>query len=304
MAQKPIVYTVYKTVNLVNSKYYIGVHKTSDPQDDYLGSGKLLNRAIRKYGVGNFRKEVLFVFDTDKAAFTKEFELIEAAKADKLCYNLRQGGSGGFDYINRNGLHNVVPARKAFDKKAKEDPSFLSSIAKKRMERHGDKLRAIAKQNFAPYQALGAQRWKGRHHTNDTLHRLSDSHRGNKNQWFGTVWMRDPQSDLSERVSTNEIEIRKASGWVLGRDEKRLLECLFCKKIFAPHTAHQKCCSKRCGMRSHSPIIPPKEELLSVLSECDFRSAGVKYGVTHRTVMDWAKMYEFTRTRKGQIIQV
>ena len=41
-------YTVYKTVCLVNDMFYIGVHKTDNPMDDYLGSGKRLKYAIKK----------------------------------------------------------------------------------------------------------------------------------------------------------------------------------------------------------------------------------------------------------------
>jgi len=33
-----MLYTVYKTQNLVNGKYYFGVHKTNNPYDGYLGS--------------------------------------------------------------------------------------------------------------------------------------------------------------------------------------------------------------------------------------------------------------------------
>ncbi len=52
-------YVVYKTTNLVNSKFYIGVHKTENPEDDYLGSGKLIKRAIEKYGADSFHKEII-----------------------------------------------------------------------------------------------------------------------------------------------------------------------------------------------------------------------------------------------------
>ena len=49
---------IYLTTNLVNGKKYIGQHNGSI-KDDYLGSGVLLVKAIKKYGKENFKKEIL-----------------------------------------------------------------------------------------------------------------------------------------------------------------------------------------------------------------------------------------------------
>jgi len=99
-----VFYTVYRTQNITNGRYYFGVHKTRNPYDGYLGSGKVLRTAVKKYGESSFIKNICFVFDNPEDAFSKEFELIESYREDPLCYNLRQGGSGGFDYINQAGL--------------------------------------------------------------------------------------------------------------------------------------------------------------------------------------------------------
>lgn len=87
-------YTVYKTTNLVNGKTYIGVHKTDNPHDSYLGSGKALKQALKKYGKDNFIKEILHVYDCINKAYQKEKELVnESVVADPSNYNLVCGGS-------------------------------------------------------------------------------------------------------------------------------------------------------------------------------------------------------------------
>jgi len=58
-------YLVYMITNKVNGKRYIGCHKTDDVDDGYMGSGKLIRRAIKKYGSENFAKEVLATFKND-----------------------------------------------------------------------------------------------------------------------------------------------------------------------------------------------------------------------------------------------
>lgn len=89
-------YTIYKTTNKINGKSYIGKHKTHDLNDEYLGSGIYLNRAINKYGRENFYKEILFVFDNEFDMNEKEKELInEEITKDAQYYNVALGGYGG-----------------------------------------------------------------------------------------------------------------------------------------------------------------------------------------------------------------
>lgn len=76
-------YIVYLTINLINFKKYIGVHKTENPDvfDGYLGCGININIPstykysknqfqydVNKYGTDKFRRITLLVFDTEDDA--------------------------------------------------------------------------------------------------------------------------------------------------------------------------------------------------------------------------------------------
>jgi hypothetical protein len=92
-----MVYIVYKTTNKINGKIYVGVHKQKNLDfDGYYGSGILLSRAIVKYGIENFYRETLFVFDNIKDCYQKEKEIVnENFCKDDMTYNIAVGGCGG-----------------------------------------------------------------------------------------------------------------------------------------------------------------------------------------------------------------
>ena len=95
-------YTIYKITNKINNKFYIGMHQTKKLDDGYMGSGKRLKLAIKKYGIENFNKEILHIFDNEEDMKNKEKELVIL---DEMSYNLCEGGKGGFGYLNRSGLN-------------------------------------------------------------------------------------------------------------------------------------------------------------------------------------------------------
>ena len=89
-------YVFYRTDNLVNGKYYYGVHATDELKDGYLGSGKILKEAIRKYGRTNFRRHDLKFFKSMLEAYDYEaFVVTRDLVADNQCYNVKPGGLGG-----------------------------------------------------------------------------------------------------------------------------------------------------------------------------------------------------------------
>lgn len=93
-------YTLYRVTNKLNGRYYIGVHKTDNPNDRYLGSGRLIRKAVKRYGRDSFTKEILFTFNTAEDAYAKEAEIVnKQIIEDSNCYNLINGGSPSIEWM-------------------------------------------------------------------------------------------------------------------------------------------------------------------------------------------------------------
>ena len=64
-----------------------------------MGSGKLLKRSIEKYGIENFTKEIIYVFNNEQQMNLAEKILV--VPDIETNYNLCSGGKGGFGYLNK-----------------------------------------------------------------------------------------------------------------------------------------------------------------------------------------------------------
>jgi hypothetical protein len=216
-------YTVYKTVNLLNGKFYFGVHKTKNPDDEYLGSGTYVKRAVAKHGEQNLRKEVLFIYLDAESAFSKEDELVQCWRSDPLCKNLRKGGSGGFDYINREGLNGTVKAQtpEAIEKRKStistllENPVYLKGL-QERIRRAGRMVPPEKREaNRQSAVAAMAKKWAKGDGVEHIRRRMSEAHRGEKNSGFNTCWLHKETKQV--KVKRGDVNNYLLDGWLIGR---------------------------------------------------------------------------------------
>lgn len=159
------IYTVYKTCNVITEEYYIGVHKTKNPNDSYFGSGLRIKRSVAKYGKENFTKQVLFMFDDKQAAFSKEVELVDKHKTDILCLNLAAGSQGGALFTGKT--HSIETRQK------------LSKAGKGRIVSDEARRRFSARKHTSETIEKIRQARLGKSHTPDTKKKISNSLQGN-----------------------------------------------------------------------------------------------------------------------------
>ena len=90
-------YYIYRITNKINGKTYIGQHKYKSLNDNYMGSGKLVKRAQKKYGMENFEKEILYSCIQYKATAddVERFAIAKERAIGKAEYNIADGGQGG-----------------------------------------------------------------------------------------------------------------------------------------------------------------------------------------------------------------
>lgn len=94
---------IYCVTNLINGKVYVGQHDGS--KSHYYASGTLIQQAIKKYGKGNFKRDIIIKgyfsqqeLDALETKYIAEYRSHAHQYPDRG-YNLTSGGQGRKDYI-------------------------------------------------------------------------------------------------------------------------------------------------------------------------------------------------------------
>lgn len=90
-------YCIYEIKNMLNNKTYIGQHRYFDnpTEDNYFGSGVIIRKSIKKYGIENFRKNILIdnINDINDVNFLEIMCICLAKIFGKAEYNVSIGGN-------------------------------------------------------------------------------------------------------------------------------------------------------------------------------------------------------------------
>ena len=214
-------YTVYEITNKVNGMVYIGCHKTRNLDDNYMGSGKLIKRAIEKYGIDAFQKEILYVYDNPDDMFAKEAEIVnEEFIAEEHTYNIKVGGSGGFDYVNENysferRKQTSIIANSKKREKMDEEPEFREKIihhALKNLHSVESRRKSLLWRQNNPGTFLGK---KHTEKTKTTIGEKNSKHQtGKNNSQYGTMWIYNPLLKQNKKIKKEDPI---PDGWFKGR---------------------------------------------------------------------------------------
>jgi group I intron endonuclease len=209
-------YYFYQITNKVNGKIYVGVHKTTDLNDGYMGSGKVIKRAIAKHGLKNFTKDILEFFENAELMYAHETQIVtEEFLSRKDVYNLRRGGTGGFDHIQKSPHYKEWTKKGGHAKKASRTPKQTEAL-----------LQHVKTNQFLLKQKLidngGVAWWKprqtflGKRHTESTKAKMRKAKigvcEGSANSQYGTIWITNGINN-KKLNSSSQIPL----GWRKGR---------------------------------------------------------------------------------------
>lgn len=213
---------IYLTTNLINGKKYIGKDQNNNPK--YLGSGTALRRAIKKYGIENFQKEILEECnDLDQLDIREAYWInIYNAVNSKEYYNLRPGGTGG-GYTRDE----VVDVIRNTIKKLWQDPSSTYNSAEYREKKKGhipwnkgrtdlppawNKGKAFSdetkkKMSEASKGQIPWNKGKTGVYSNDTIKKMSESSKGQIPWNKGKSWSEETKKKMSESAKSRNIDV-------------------------------------------------------------------------------------------------
>lgn len=218
-------YLIYKITNNINGKYYIGQHKTNNPLDNYMGSGKFINNAEQKYGLSSFTKEILFDFDNFEDMNNKEIELVQLSNCwpyDQMSYNLTEGGCTQGYPVMYGEINPMYGKKHKMSSIYKMSDNNTGTQNKKWIFNNTTQTnKCVLNNELEYYLSIG---WK--------LGRLNIKQPKNKITHLGLKWVHNAELRLETQQSECNLRFYLNMGWKYGRLPKKLRQKTSNKKIW------------------------------------------------------------------------
>jgi len=186
------------------------MHSTSNLEDGYLGSGKILWYSIQKHGRDKHSIDILEYLPDRSSLKLREKEIVNSNLIkEKLCMNLKEGGDGGF----HSSVQSELGTRSNL--KRWQDPEYIKLMSEKATERNIE---------LHEKGILRAPDWTGRSHREETKKLIGEKNsitqKGEKNSQFGLKWIHNLTEKVNKKVKEIELKEYLDSGWKSGRKMK------------------------------------------------------------------------------------
>lgn len=240
-------YLIYKIININNGKYYIGQHKSSNPLDNYMGSGKYIERAIEKEGISAFIKIILKDYDNFEEMNQCEKDLVQLSSCfpeNLNSYNLIEGGNGQLTDAIRKKISNTIKNNNS--SKGENNPMYGYQWSAEQRKHQSDIMKG--RKASDEYRKKCSQRLSGsgnpmfgKHHSSKTKEKISNTRKqrgisvGENNPMYGLKFMTDEQKiEWKQKISKANAGKKRTCEQKKQMSERA--KALHIKRMHDPHT--------------------------------------------------------------------
>lgn len=188
---------IYVTTNLINGKMYVGqrkINKKDSHWKTYLGSGKILKNAIKKYGKENFdRKIIAIAFDKNELNwleyfYTRRFDCVDS----NVWYNIIYGGKCGGGMKGRKFTEEHIK-KLSESKKGEKNPNYGKKYTEKELKELSERMSG----NRNPMYGKEGEKSPnyGKKHSKETKQKMREAALGEKNHNYG----KSPSKETKEK---------------------------------------------------------------------------------------------------------
>jgi hypothetical protein len=182
---------IYKTTDIRNGNFYIGMHSTDNLDDGYVGSGTRLKHLLYKHGKEIFNMEILEFLPNRKSLKEREIEIVTSdLLLEEKCMNLKPGGYGGFN----NQEHQFKCSQAAGLKHSERMKNDEEYRKKRSLQISESNKNRIARGDTSFYCD-----WTGKKHKEETILKMKETKKGQglgeQNSQYGLKWITDGKNN-------------------------------------------------------------------------------------------------------------